>query len=258
MNFISSFFSVTEEACLEWQKQQTVQHFNSNNIWHTYKTLQSDKIFLSKSSVCADDADALTKEYFTYCFGDYAPLIINQPLDDEFSYYSMLIELYECGKGSLRKYVWGDPVNIKILRKAVKTRNYNCLSEIDFDLDKYNYTAIHAHTLVQNSLSKFITCLIGNALYWTNKKSSFHFEVEMCEKSYTNEMIIPKLKMLVQSPVSKKSEAIVTPRKNKSEDDLFIPKSWPKTWPRDKNDVSLKCEECKKNLNPSHFKHDCK
>lgn len=259
MNFLSSLFSVSEEACIEWQKLQTLHHFSSNNIWQTYRNIQSDKIFISKSSVCRENTN-ISKEVFIYCFGDYAQLIVNQPLDDQFSYYSMLIELYECGKGSMRRYIWGDPLNIKILRKAVNTRNYDCLSEIDFDSDKYNYTAIHAHTLVQNSLSKFITCLIGNALYWTNGKSTFHFEEDMCEKSYTNEMIIPKLKII--EPINNKTEksnAIIAPRKNKSEDDLFIPKSWPKSWPRDKNSnkILLKCEECKKNLKASNFKHEC-
>lgn len=249
MNYITELFSPSDANSIEWQKKQPPSHYEFCSMWNDYYKAMSGKVYIPTDvNVCRESSSI----YFVYCFGDYAPLIINQPLKDPTNYYMTLIDLYEYNKGIVRKYFKGEPSNIILLRKAVKEKNYDILKDIDFESDKYDYTRMHAHTIVQNSLSRFISCLIGNTLYWSQNYNKFWFDAMMCKRAYEEETIVERIKSNVTSV--KKTESIDI-RRNKSGGDLILPRSWPSF-----NNDDAKCDKCKKTVHvlEGNYKHTCK
>lgn len=229
-----------EEDWVIWQKNQPESHFESCITWTQYSDIHKGKVFIPKSSVVKQDS----QNYYRYCFGDYANLVICGPLDkeDESAYYRSLIGLYEVGKGPLR-IVKGETNEIKKLRDAVKDGNFRSLAEIDFKSFKYDYNKIHAHTVVSYCLSRLIMFLVSNALFWTYNDPVPHIEEDLCRKSCEN-TLIHKNFYLGEEKIKRTEPINMKARENT--DNLLLPKSWsssksPKSWPSE-----YRCEECKK------------
>lgn len=180
----------------QWQRHQPLSHYEKSDIFQYYLTRSPD--FKPPQNSCLN---GYNKEYYVYCFGDFACLVVSPHTGgDILKYISLLLDIYDTCKGYTRK-IKGDPKSISMLRKVVLTKNLTPLKDYDHNTYCYPYNTLHAHTVSQYSLSTLIMRLISHYLSQTAPKGYYqNISVSLCKQAYDNSIF----------------GAVVTPRKNSS------------------------------------------
>lgn len=150
-----------------WQKSQPLSHFERCETFNQYLKLRPG----FKNS--GDDVPE-----FKYCFGEFSKFITGN-YNSEFSYFLLLLDFYDFCKGFQRR-VKGDASCIALLRKVTNLRDLTLFNNYDFNRFLYDYTIIHAHTVIQYSISTLIMRLVCHHLNFNKIK------IENCRNSYEN------------------------------------------------------------------------
>lgn len=199
-----------------WQNKQTMSHYTHSDLYQYFMTCNPNIIL--------EDTFGNNK-YYKYCFGDFTKFIsYNNNSKDPITYLTLLLLLYDTCKGITRKI--SDPTGIAILRSSVNKRRFDELRTIDYSIYDYKYYEIHAHTIVQYSLSTFIMFLIGNFFQNTFfDKVLPYIDQERCKIAHKNQVFGD----ILLTPVKMITSDIVT-IPSKTEDstvsDGFSPRSW--------------------------------
>lgn len=179
LNWIGTYFNTELENATknfdiweEWQKSQLKIHFIESNL--------SPYIY---------QKSGYKNPYIKYCFGDFENIYYMPENINEITYFTLLLSTYDNCKGYLRS-VKGDIAGINLLRKVVKNKNSDELYNHDFKIYDYNYTVIHAHTVVYFSLSTLIMYLVSNYMHFKSYNSD-HFpyvDIDLCKSVYNNKV----------------------------------------------------------------------
>jgi hypothetical protein len=208
-----------------WQKIQAPVHYEKSEIFHYYLTYRPD-FQPPFDSVVHNSVASL---YYSYCFGDFTVFLVNPTLgSDVLKYIAFLLDFYDVCKGFSRRVI-GDPYNISILRTVLEKRNLYPLYNHDFSQYGYDYSKIHAHTVVQYSLSTLIMRFIGNFLYLSNTRGNFlDINIKLCQEAFVGYYF-------------------GYPKKTETSSPIYIQKPTEEfrssSWPRD-NASCLRCKIC--------------
>lgn len=173
---------------IEWQRQQQPTHYEKSNVFQYYLSMRP--IFRPPLNSCAglNDSD----KYYIYCFGDFASLLVNlkDPISDDYlngivEYIRLLLDVYDVCKGYLRR-LKGEPNCITMLRTFTQNRSLFLLQDYDYSPFEYPYTSIHAHTVVQYSLSTLIMRFVTHYLNHIFQDYYPRILLEYCQESYNN------------------------------------------------------------------------
>jgi len=167
-----------------WQQGQLSSHFERSDIFQHYLSMRQN--FKPPDGSCIFTENS---KYYIYCFGDFAPLIMNTSID-LFEYIIILLDIYDTCKGYLRRMIGEHPC-ITAMRNTVITK---CISEIynyDYSQYLYPYDTIHAHTVAQYSLStlimRFLHHFIGKSVdrcYYNISHEGI--SLRLCKNAYYN------------------------------------------------------------------------
>lgn len=168
------------ETWTQWQRQQNTSHYEKSDIFQYYLLKRPN--FQPPDTSCLNDYH---REYYIYCFGDFAALIVNPHSGgDILRYISLLLDIYDVCKGTARK-VRGDPASIAFLRRVISTRNVEILYRYNFDPHCYPYNKLHAHTVAQYSLSTLLLRLLSHYLNQTIARGSYpSIAISTCKEAY--------------------------------------------------------------------------
>lgn len=207
----------------EWQRQQSSTHYEKSDLFQYYLSRRPN--FLPPETSCLNDYH---REYYVYCFGDFASLIVNphsgkSKISDIIRYISLLLDIYDVCKGTARK-VRGDPSGIALLRRVVINRDLEALHKYNFQSHCYPYDKIHAHTVAQYSLSTLLLRLLSHYLNTTVMKHPY-IAISMCKQAYDKHTfgIIANAQ---SRPISSSSPINIPSNKHKTDD--LHGHSWPK------------------------------
>ena len=215
-----------------WQRSQPITHYEKSDIFQYYLTCRPQ---FRAPQFASNTGPRST--YYIYCFGEFAALLVNPSSADSISdYCSLLLDFYDICKGTTRR-ITGDPAAISVLREVVRRKSPVPLHVHDFTQYNYDYTVIHAHTVVQYSLSTLIMRFVGNYMHQISSRGNYPpILPSKCEKAYNNfafgrhEIIDHTLPINVPSnPIS-----ISLPKK------VIIEEGRGSSWPRD----SATCSRC--------------
>jgi hypothetical protein len=206
-----------------WQLNQPPSHFKNCVIFDYYLSHRLNW-YPPSNSVC----NTCFSQYYQYCFGDYSILIV-QPTNgsNAIDYFTLLLDLYDICKGTTRRLT-GDPPGIKVLRETITFKNLDPLSNHNFEPYSYDYGTLHAHTVVQFSLSTLIMRLVSHYLSQINEKKTFpNITLAICSKAYTNKVFGDYTVINKSTPISI-NQTITTTNS--------VSSSWPSNY--------IRCEKC--------------
>jgi hypothetical protein len=143
----------------EWQDKQDSKHYEKSELFRYYLSCRP-YYQISKNSVVKDIDN---NKYYKYCFGDYVELIVNPDRCNVITYITLLIDIYDVCKGLTRR-LKGDPEGILILREVIAKNNLSILDKHNLNQYLYPYNKLHAHTVVQFSLSTFLLRILVHYL----------------------------------------------------------------------------------------------
>jgi hypothetical protein len=231
----------------EWQRAQPPVHYEKSAIYEYF--IAYDPQFIPPANNYGAGANS---NYYWYCFGQFTPFIAT-PYNgggDLVGYVYVLLNLYDVCKGVSRR-ITGDPVGISLLRKVAKNRTLSFLHEHDFSQYDYDYTRLHAHTVVQYSLSTLIMRFVANYIAaLACNKIVFPIQSNKCKQAYNGYIFGDHRKVSDSTTVNMnknfpiKNDAITIQNNNNnnkpnhSEHRNF-------SWPNDKTNLS-KCSVCKR------------
>lgn len=168
-----------------WQRSQLLSHYENSEIFTHYKSSRPQ--FKSPKNSAISDSNSL---YYNYCFGDFSQILIlpntksNKLSEDAIRYCALLLDFYDNCKGFSRR-ITGDPTCISILRSVIKKKSLLPFRKHDLNQYAYDYTLIHAHTVVQFSLStlimRFFCNYIANSL---SLKEYPSIQISRCKYAY--------------------------------------------------------------------------
>lgn len=167
------------QTWLTWQGNQLQSHYERSEIYDYY---------LSVYPSFRAPGDAVVygtaNEFYTYCFGNFAGfLVLPRQSANIIEYILLLLNLYDTCKGMTRKFT--DPAGIALLRQVILRKNTDLLTRHDFRLYEYSYEYIHAHTVVQYSLSTLIMRFISNYMSYICPSPKFPLiRFELCQQAY--------------------------------------------------------------------------
>lgn len=219
----------------QWQRHQPLSHYEKSDIFQYYLTRSPD--FKPPQNSCLN---GYNQEYYVYCFGDFACLLVSPHTNgDILKYIDLLLDIYDTCKGYTRK-IKGDPKSIAMLRKVLMTKNLTLLQNYNYNPYCYPYNTIHAHTVSQYSLSTLIMRLVAHHLSQTGPKEYYPgILLSSCKQAYDN--------VTFGTPL--------TPRKSTStisSSAINIPIAKPKpeeihgySWPANNTRDMIKCLRCK-------------
>src|SRR3972149_4705421 len=211
----------------EWQRRQPPIHFEKSDMFSYFISKHPDFRPMPYNVLMGYGAD-----YFKYCFGDFTQFIVNPNGGvNALEYFSLLLSLYDTCKGVSRRLT-GDPAGISLIRQSVDGKSLIPLIEHNFNQYAYDYSMIHAHTVVQYSLSSLIMRLVSHYMSQVCAKGKFpQITFGECRKAHTGCVF--------------GSHADITPPKSQPIDitqkDTNVPESQGSSWPRDYS----RCVRCK-------------
>jgi len=212
-----------------WQRHQTPLHYEKSELFQYYLSQRPEfKKWIDSHS------HGYGSKYYSYCFGEFACLIINSHINMNITdYFILLLDIYDICKGYSRR-ITGDPNGIIIIREVINKKNLIPLQQHDCSQYNYPYDVIHGHTVVQYSLSTLIMRL---AIHYMNRIIGENYQpifVNICEKAYNNHNFgdpIIRIKQYVSEPIN-------ISFKNKHTEDT---RSY--SWPQDSS-TCLRCKNC--------------
>ena len=219
----------------EWQKLQPPIHYEKSVIYEYF--IYYEPNFIPPVNSVVTEAN---KYLYWYCFGQFTPFIATRYNGggNIIEYILLLLKLYDTCKGLSRK-IAGDPKCISLLRNVIKKRSISELREHNFSQYNYDYTKLHAHTVVQYSLStlimKFIANYIGSMEY---QKNIPIIQLENCRKAYNNYLFGDHPREPNYKPAPSIAIDISTSSKSSQEHRNF-------SWPEDRSTI-IKCNICKR------------
>jgi len=161
---------------LTWQGKQDGSHFQTCPIFTTYETVHPVDIDYQR--------DHPTYQVLMYCFGAFTRLI---PLDkissqDILRLTNLLLQFYDYNKGYYRRFALGDPDNIRAMRAFSRGLGEKALQQIDFMQVLYPYDQLHAHTVVQYSLSTLIVRIFSHLLALSSLPAfpAYQIDINLC------------------------------------------------------------------------------
>lgn len=199
--FTFSTASINEDWAIweEWQRNQPQSHYKKSEIF-TYFIRHNPGFIIPDTSAIHHCGS----EQYEYCFGEFTKfLIVNNQGGDFIEYFTLLLKLYDTCKGSSR-WIRGDPQGINILRQSVIKSDLSLFSLHDLTQYAYDYTKIHAHTVVQYSISTLIMLFVSHYFQGLQVNSTCKSitlnKCTQCQQSlaFIKKNIIPK-KQQVQS-----------------------------------------------------------
>lgn len=243
----------------EWQRKQPPAHFEKSDIFQYYMSYRPQ---FTPPQYAVNTG--YQSEYYNYCFGDFAAIIVNPTGGGNIiSYLTLLLDVYDICKGMSRRLT-GDPTGIALLRQVVNKRSIVPLQSHNFDQYEYDYSVIHAHTVAQYSLSTLLMRLVSHYMSQTCTRGNYSsITVRVCQlascrsvfgepkrKFFTNQPVIHRrtdnIKIDDTSPVPPTAQVITKPitiqQKVTSEDPT---KEQPHgySWPRD-HATCVRCRIC--------------
>lgn len=236
-NISNNFPSNEWNTWLAWQRNQPPSHFKKCIIFEYYLSQRLNWYPPSNSVL-----NTCFSQYYQYCFGDYSILIV-QPTNGSnvIDYFTLLLDFYDICKGTSRRFT-GDPPAIKILRDSITFKTLDRLINWDFEPYCYDYGTIHAHTVVQFSLSTLIMRLVAHYLSQIlDKKIYPNINITICSKAYNNktfgDYMIPKSNPITINQTS-------TPQTSTPQISTPISISTPSSssWPSTHS--TLRCDKC--------------
>lgn len=174
------------EAWEIWQRSQPAAHYEKSEMFQHYLAYRPQFSCLKNSVLLYENSN-----YYVYCFGDFAAILINQntvsiSTNEAVNYCNLLLDFYDICKGISRR-ITGDPVCISILRDVVNRNSILPLFKHDFDQYRYDYTILHAHTVCQYSLSTLLMRLLCNFLSKFSVELQFEeIKLKLCQSAYNN------------------------------------------------------------------------
>lgn len=191
----------------EWQKHQQPSHYEKSPIFQHY--LGKRPNFQPPQNSCLN---GYNREFYVYCFGDFAALLVNaRSGGDIIQYIGLLLDVYDVCKGRSRS-ITGDPNCIAVLRKVVLTQSLEFLKRYNFTSHCYPHKRLHAHTVVQYSLSTLIMRLVCHYLSQAAPKGYYPgISLPLCKQAYDECIFGSPVNMIVsnssrlQSPLHSQS-----------------------------------------------------
>lgn len=226
----------------EWQRKQSPSHYEQSAIFHEY--LKQRAYFQPPQNSCLKGCNP---EYYVYCFGDFAVLIISPhsggSTNDIMDYISLLLDVYDVCKGALIRGIKGDPAGITMLRNVVISRSLNVLQSYNFGPSCYPYERIHAHTVAQYSLSTLIMRLVAHYLNHNGLKGQYpSITVGMCKSAFERRAFGNPIATSVV--MSAPSTPITIPTLSKPKQDEIHGYSWPRNQTKRNPPSYLRCKIC--------------
>lgn len=223
----------------EWQQKQPPLHYEKSDIFQYYLSYRPN-FQPPQNSVSV----GCSSEYYNYCFGEFA-VIMAQPNGggDIVGYITLLLDVYDMCKGTSRR-ITGDPVGIVLLRAVVNKRSLIPLQTHNFSQYNYDYGRIHAHTVVQYSLSTLMMRFVSNYMHHICARGRFYaISPYICQKAY-NEHIFgdPKRNTNLESnPIDIPKITAGSPGQGPRK--FYIEETKGNSWPRD-HATCLRCKMC--------------
>lgn len=162
---------------IEWQKNQNYFHYQNFNYIENY--YNENKIL--KNFCLNINRENETNIYFSYCFGDFFPLVLlsNEKID-RYEFIKIILEIYDYCKGYTRTMIGDSNIMIK-LRNCLNERDTRPIQEIDYEPFLYPYGTIHAHTVAYFSIS---TLLIRILINFMSYKDIYIIKKYPCQIAY--------------------------------------------------------------------------
>lgn len=219
LNWLFNTQDQSYESYKLWQDKQPQSHFITSQL-HAYIYPKS----------------GYKDPHVRYTFGDFENLIYMPEQCNEFSYFNLLLNMYDKCKGYLRS-LKGDHEGITLLRKVITVNNSDELYNHDFTKYEYPYQYLHGHTIAYFSLSTLILFFVSNYMHYKSYRSDRfpHIHIDICKNAYHNKVYGD----IAYVPSIKSSKSITIPAKSKEKEVVKVCQSWP-------NMVSTtnKCTNC--------------
>ena len=221
----------------EWQKSQVLSHYEKSELFIYYISCRPN--FRAPKHSCVEGSD---NRYYVYCFGDFAIFLVNHLGGCKImDYISSLLDLYDVCKGMSRRLT-GDPTGIMILREVMAKNNLEPLQNHDFSIYNYNYGKIHAHTVVQYSLSTLIMKFIGNYMSHLSAHDKYpQIQISVCQQAYKNKIFGEPHKTITPIVSSKAPSINIQAKTIHTFDKNEEPRC--SSWPREPC-ILLRCKSC--------------
>ena len=206
----------------EWQRNRNPSHYEKSEIFHYY--LSNRPTFSPPKNSCHNNKN------FLYCFGDFASLIV-KPTGGEnvLEYLVLLVDIYDVCKGFSRRLLTGDPPCIGLVRDVIRRRNLSLLQSFDFYQYEYPYNSLHAHTVVQYSLSTLLMRFISHYMSYIDLRKNYpSIDSAVCQKASQDCVFGTPMSLPIAIPCNPK----ITEVRGSS-------------WPGD-NKSCLRCAKCKR------------
>ncbi len=163
-----------------WQLNQPNPHFKKSEIFEYYRNYRIN-FYPPANNILTNNQNVA--KYYLYCFGDFTIFLV-EPHNNAIEYFTILLDVYDVCKGITRRLT-GDPPGIILLRDSIKQKSLESLLRHNFEQYNYNYGILHAHTVVQFSLSTLIMRLVSNYLGQIYQSINFPMIVlNNCIKAY--------------------------------------------------------------------------
>lgn len=178
---------------IEWQKNQSNNHFHDYN--HNLNFFYNENYYLK--SICSNIKENDKIIYYSYCFGDFLPLLILSERGlNKFEYIRILVELYDFCKG-IGRILSGDSEIIIEMRESLETECTINLDKLKVENYLYPYGTIHAHTVAYFSIS---TLLYRIYLHHSDYNDKNKFKITPCKNAYDEAIFgsYKKIKTLVE------------------------------------------------------------
>lgn len=188
-----------------WQNNQPAKHFQTCEI---YECLITNENMPKLNPPIINFCNSYNYKYYLYCFGQFAQYISYPNIRCDIGYIMLLLQIYDRCKGLSRR-ISGDPESITLLRTAVKHGSLYVLENHDFSQYAYNYSKIHAHTVIQYSLSTLIMRMASHYI-GTESKMNNHptIDVNVCISAYDSMSFGYDYQKYVTSAVQQKNNCI--------------------------------------------------
>lgn len=228
LSWIGNYFNTELEIA--------IQNFK---LWESWQQKQSKTHYVeSYLGSYIPSKPGYKNMYIRYCFGDFENLIYMPESCNEFTYFALLLSMYDKSKGYLRTVVKGDCTGISLLRKVVHMKNTDELYNHDFTIYSYEYDKIHGHTVAHHSLSTLLMLFVSNYMHFKSYNSDHfpHIDNDVCKNAYNNKNFgdityVKPVKPLIRgSSIPIKKSDVVTRNGN--------------SWPGPINTLSNKCLNC--------------
>lgn len=238
-----------------WQSNQPLIHYEKSDLYQYYLSYYPNFRPMENAVINGPGA-----KYYIYCFGDFAVFLVTPANGSNIlEYILLLLNLYDTCKGVARR-ITGDPPCVTVLRTVVIRKSLEPLLAHDFSQYNYNYEIIHAHTVVQYSLSTLIMRFISNYLSYVCPQQKFPFiHINLCQKAYHEKRFgitptpavttsLPNISSTLYPQVS--FAQTLPPQTSLPQSSFPVDiiqdikrQESPKSWPRDQSSM-MRCSKC--------------